>query len=338
VPPLAGLVLILLAEYLIDEQINVIGVVDAASEVSMWLIALFFLAWLIFALGEVVRETIIELRHIQRMGVDASLITITVRVLSFGVACWLVLEGAEGVGLSLIPLVAGLGVGGLAVALAVRPTFENLIGGFILFIDKPVRVGDRCVFGTQEGYVEQIGLRSTRIRTLKETLVSVPNAEFAHLQLENVSKRTVTLYQTVLGLRYETTADQLRYVLTRLREILEGHPMVSPMRLRVRFLGFGDYSLNIEIFCYFRTNQFEQYWALREDLNLRIINIVEEAGTSFAFPSSTTYLGQDSGLDDERVRSVEAKVENWRREGALPTGEFDNAGHEATEDGPTRAG
>jgi MscS family membrane protein len=291
----------------------------------MWLIALFFVAWLIFAIGEIIADVIIGSRHIHKKGIDASLITITVRVASLGIALWVVLEGAERIGLSLIPLVAGLGIGGLAVALAVRPTFENLIGGFILYIDKPVAVGDRCIFGNQEGFVEQIGLRSTRIRTLKETLVSVPNAEFAHLQLENVSIREMTLYQTVLGLRYETTADQLRYVLTRLREAVVDHPMVAPKRLRVRFLGFGDYSLNIEIFAYFRTKKFEEYWGLREDLNLRIIDIVKEAGTSFAFPSSTAYLGEDAGLDEERTRSAETKVEDWRTAGALRMEEFDEA-------------
>lgn len=325
VAPLAGLFLVLLTEHLIDEVVNITGTPDAISEVSMWLLALFFIAWLIFAVGEIVAEVIIETRHVNESGIDASLISITVRLISFCVSLWVVLEGAEGVGLSLIPLVAGLGVGGLAVALAVRPTIENLIGGFILYIDRPVGIGDRCIFGTQEGFVEEVGLRSTRIRTLKQTLVSVPNAEFAHLQLENVSRREMTLYQTVLGLRYETTADQLRYVLARLRETLVGHPMVAPKRLRVRFLGFGDYSLNIEIFAYFRTKKFEEYWGLREDLNLRIIDLVKEAGTGFAFPSSTAYLGEDKGLDEERSRSAEAKVGDWRTAGDFPVEQFDEA-------------
>jgi len=232
----------------------------------------------------------------------------------------------------LIPLFAGLGVGGLAIALAVRPTFENIIGGFILFVDKPVRIGDRCIFGNQEGFVERIGLRSTRIRTLKDTLVSVPNAEFSQLQLENISRREVTLYQTVLGLRYETTAEQLRYVLARLREMLVGHPMVAPKRLRVRFLRFGDYSLDLEIFAYFRTDDFDEYWAMREDLNLRIMDIVKEAGTSFAFPSLTAYAAEDAGLDGERGRQAEARVEEWRTKGRLPFPELDEAQRETLED------
>ncbi len=331
-PPVSGVVLVLLAESLIDEQINVVGPADVIGENSMWVIALVCLAWAIFELGGIVSDAVIRSPQIQPESVDASMVNITARVISFGIAFWVVLEGVEGLGLSLIPLFAGLGVGGLAVALAVRPTFENLIGGFILFIDKPVRVGDRCIFGDKEGFVERIGLRSTRIRTLKDTLLSIPNAEFSQLQLENISRRRLTLYQTVLGLRYETTAEQIRYVLTRLREMLVGHPMVAPLRLRVRFLRFGEYSLDLEIFAYLRTDDFDQYWAMREDLNLRIMDIVKEAGTSFAFPSSTVYISEDAGLDAEHGRQAEARVADWRTEGALPFPEFDEAQSAALED------
>ena len=333
VTPIAGVVLALVAEHLIDEYINSVGNVDGVAEISLWLVALFFTAWAILALGEIVADVIIRSPGIQSTSVDASLVRISSRLVSFGITFWVVLEGAETLGLSLIPLFAGLGVGGLAIALAVRPTFENVIGGFILFIDKPVRIGERCIFGNQEGFVEQIGLRSTRIRTLKDTLVSIPNAEFSQLQLENISRRRVTLYQTVLGLRYETTADQLRYVLARLREMLIGHPKVAPNRLRVRFLRFGDYSLDLEIFAYLRTDDFDQYWAMREDLNLRIMDIVKEAGTSFAFPSSTAYLGKDAGLDNERSREAEARVQEWRSNNELPFPEPDEAQRAAIEDG-----
>jgi MscS family membrane protein len=215
-------------------------------------------------------------------------------------------------------MLAGLGVGGFAIALAVRPTLENLIGGFLLFSDKPVRVGDFCRFGEQVGSVDKIGLRSTRIRTLEDTTVIIPNAEFAQLQLENISIRNKTLFRVTLGLRYETTSEQLRYVLANLREMLLGHPKVSSENLRVRFRRFGDYSLDLEIFAYILTNDWPEYWAIREDLNLRIMDIVKDAGTGFAFPSQTAYLTDDSGLDAERSRKAEAQVEDWRVKGKLP--------------------
>ena len=331
-PPLTAVILVYLTEHLIDEQINVAGTLDAINEPLTLVILLLCFGWLIIALGDVIADAIISSPRIQPRSVDASLITITSRVVSIGIAFWVILEGTDRLGFSLVPLLAGLGVGGLAVALAVRPTIENLIGGFILYMDKPVRVGDRCMFGGQEGFVEEIGLRSTRIRTLKDTLVSVPNAEFSQLQLENISIRKMTLYQTVLGLRYETTAEQLRYVLARLREMFVGHPMVAPRRLRVRFLRFGDYSLDLEIFAYLRTNDFDEYWAMREDINLRIMDIVKEAGTSFAFPSSTSYLTKDTGLDNELSRQAETWVVDWRAKDALPFPDLDDAQRAALED------
>lgn len=331
-PPIAGMVTVLLAEHLIDEYINVVGPADAVTEISMWVIVLAFTVWAILALGEVVSDVIISSPRIQPESIDASLIRITSRLIALGIASWMVLEGAEDVGLSLIPLLAGLGVGGLATALAIRPTLENLIGGLVLYMDKPVRIGDRCIFGGQEGYVEKIGLRSTRIRTLGDTLVSIPNAEFSELQLENISKRKVTRYNTMLNLRYETTAEQLRYVLTKLRELLVGHPMVAPQKLRARFWEFGANSLGVEINAYFRTDSFEQYRAMREDINLRIIDIVAEAGTSFAFPSSTVYFTEDAGLDAERSRHAEEQVNQWRSEGKLAFPEFDEMQQSVFED------
>ncbi len=331
-PPIGGMVTVLLAEHLIDEYINVAGPTDAITEISMWVIVLAFSTWAILALGGVVSDVIISSPRIQPESIDASLVRITSRLIAFGIAFWWVLEGAEGIGLSLIPLLAGLGVGGLATALAIRPTLENLIGGLVLYIDKPVRIGDRCIFGNQEGFVEKIGLRSTRIRTLGDTLVSIPNAEFSQLQLENISKRKVTRYNTMLNLRYETTAEQLRYVLTKLRELLVGHPMVAPQKLRARFRDFGAHSLDVEINAYFRTDSFDQYWAMREDINLRIIDIVAEAGTSFAFPSFTAYAAEDAGLDAERSRHAEEQVNQWRSEGKLAFPGFDEMQRSVLED------
>jgi len=322
-PPLSGVILAFVAEQLIDEQINAIGWLDFISEIGLWAIALFCWAWAIVAAGGIIADILILSPTLKRREVNVSLIKITTRIISLVISVWVVLEGADRFGISIVPMLAGLGVGGLAIALAVRPTLENLIGGFILFLDKPVRVGDRCRFGEQLGIVEEIGLRSTRIRKFEDTIVSVPNAQFSQMQLENLSRREKTLFRVTLGLRYETTSEQLRYVLAKLREMLVGHPKVSPERLRVRFRRFGDYSLDLEVFAYVLTNNWHVYWAIREDLNLRIMEIVNQAGTGFAFPSQTAYLSRDQGLDAERVREAEAQVEDWREKGRLPFPESD---------------
>ena len=331
-PPVSGVAIALVADHLIDEVFDFTGAFDAATETSLWVVVLLCLAWAAVVLCNLLAEAIILSPRINPKSVDASLIAITGRVGGLAVALWVLVEGAENLGLSLIPIVAGLGVGGLAIALAVRPTFENLIGGFILFIDKPVRVGDRCRFGGQLGDVENIGLRSTRIRTRENTLLTIPNAEFAQMQIDNMSQREFTLYRVTLSLRYETTPEQLRFVLAKTREMLLGHPKVTPFDLRVRFRDLGEYALNIEIFAYTRTNRFSEYWAIREDLNLRIMEIVKEAGTGFAFPSQTAYLGRDAGLDAERGREAEAQVQDWRSRGHLPFPEFEEGEQTRLED------
>jgi MscS family membrane protein len=239
------------------------------------------------------------------------------------VLLYLAIAAAEAFGVPVAPLLASLGVGGLAIALAVRPTLENVLGGFTLFADKPVRVGDFCLYGDKQGTVEEIGLRSTRIRSLERTVVTVPNAEFSQMQIENFTRRDRMLFRTTLGLRYETTPEQLRYVLVKLRELLIAHPMVSPDPARVRFVGFGAYSLDVEIFAYVLSADYSAHLGILEDLNLRIMHIIEEAGTGFAFPSQTTYLTRAKAPDAERAKAAEGQVEDWRSNDALPFPEPD---------------
>jgi MscS family membrane protein len=136
----------------------------------------------------------------------------------------------------------------------------------------------------------------------------------------------------MLQLRYETTPDQLRYVITRLRELLLGHPMVSPDPARVRFVGFAAYSLDVEIFAYLRCVSQDTFLAVQEDLLLRMADIVSEAGSGFAFPSQTAYLARDTGLDAERTATAESRVSQRRAVGKLPFPEFEEEERDRLED------
>jgi MscS family membrane protein len=224
----------------------------------------------------------------------------------------------ENLGYNVAGILAGLGIGGLAFALAAQKTIENLFGGVSVIADEPVRVGDFCRFGDKIGTVEEIGLRSTRIRTLDRTLLSVPNAEFSMIQIENFGRRDMIRFYTILNLRYETTADQLRYVLSQIRRLLVSHARVTPDPARVRFVGFGAHSLDIEIFAYVTSTEWSEFLGIREDLLLRIMDIVGEAGASFAFPSQTLYLGRDQQPPPETVEQAERQVQEWRSQGRLP--------------------
>lgn len=225
----------------------------------------------------------------------------------------------QNVGFNVTGLVTGLGLGGLAVALAAQKSIANLFGGISMVADHPVQVGDFCRFGPDKsGTIEEIGLRSTRIRTLDRTVITVPNADFSELQLENFGARDRIRFHTVIGLRYETSADQLRHLLTAMRQLLVAHPMVTPVPARVRFVGFGAHSLDVELFAFVDTMDWDVFLQVREDLLLRLMDLVAESGTGFAFPSQTIYLGRDGGLDETRTHEAEEQVRLWRERNELP--------------------
>jgi hypothetical protein len=198
-------------------------------------------------------------------------------------------------------------------ALAAQKSLENLIGGATIYTDQPLRVGDFCRFGERVGTVEEVGLRSTRVRTLDRTLVSIPNADFSGLQLENFTVRDKIWFHPRIGLRYETSPDQIRYILVEIRKMLYSHPKVDPDPARIRFVNFGAYSLDLDVFAYVKTRDYGEYLEVAEDLNLRIMEIVAEAGSSFAFPSQTTYIENGAGLNEPRARQAESQVDRWRQ-------------------------
>ena len=181
-------------------------------------------------------------------------------------------------------LLAGLGVGGLAVALAAQKTIENLFGGISVIGDRPVLVGDFCRFGNHVGTVTHIGLRSTRIRTLDRTIISVPNGQFSSMELENFSARDKIWFHQTVRLRRDTTSDQLRQVLSEVQDILQHHQEVEIGSIPVRFTGIGEYSLDIEVFAYVLTSDFDAFLGIQQELLLDIMRAVEGAGTSLAVP------------------------------------------------------
>jgi len=225
-------------------------------------------------------------------------------------------------GFNLTAALAGLGVGGIAVALAAQKTLENLLGGVSIVSDQPIRVGDFCRVGDYQGTVEAVGFRSTQIRTLARTIVSIPNGQLAAINLENFALRDKILFKHALQLRYETTTDQLRYILAEIREMLHRHPKVESPSARVRLIGFRDSSLDLEVFAYVLETEHGNFLSIQEDLLLRIMDLIEASGSGFAFPSQTTYLAQDSGIDAVKSQEAIAKIRRLREQGELPFPDF----------------
>ncbi|HTA70750.1 MAG TPA: mechanosensitive ion channel family protein [Bryobacteraceae bacterium] len=191
-------------------------------------------------------------------------------------------------------ILATLGVGGIAVALAAQKTIENLFGGISIIGDRPVLVGDVCRFGDRTGTVTHIGLRSTRIRTPDRTIISVPNGQFSSVALENISERDKIWFHPTFNLRRDTTSDQLMEVLSSMTEILRGHSKVEVGPLPVRFVGVGPYSLDIDAAAYITTADYDEFLALQQELLLKMLQAVEQAGTALAVPLQESFASQRS--------------------------------------------
>ena len=202
-----------------------------------------------------------------------------------GIVSWL-----DNIGYEVTTLLAGLGVGGIAIAFAAQRTLENVIGSITIYSSQPVHVGDFCKFGNTLGVVEEIGLRATQLRTLERTVVHIPNAKFSTDVIENLTQRDKILYRTRLRLSLQTTARQMQDVLEGIRELINKHEMIDEESSRVRFLEFGEYAQEIELYVYIRTQDFAEYLQYREDINLSITKIIESSGTQLVVPTRTTYF------------------------------------------------
>jgi MscS family membrane protein len=306
------------AEYFLVQQINFTGQ-SLVVVLNGLLIPITLLgAHICYLIALLVAESIISSPRIDTASLDANMLRMIAGILGGALGLGIIFYGANHLGVPLVPLVASLGVGGLAVALAARPTIENLIGGIILYTDRPVRAGDFCSFGDYMGTVESIGVRSIQIRARDRTVITVPNATFADMEIINWARCDMMQILSTIGLRYETKLDQLRYVLARLREMCLAHPKIDNNTMRVRFSGYGSSSQDIEMRVYVLTRDWNEFFAVREDIMLRVGEIVEQSGSGFAFPSRTLYLGRDGGLDTERGDAAMQQVQSWRDADQLP--------------------
>ena len=202
-------------------------------------------------------------------------------------------------GINVTALVASLGLGGLAFALAAKDTAANMFGSFALLADKSIRIGEWIKVGGVEGTVEDIGMRTTKIRSFEKSLITVPNQIVSNSPIENFSRRGVRRIKMQVGLTYSTSAEQVSNIVKEIRSMLQNHENISKKEtLLVNFESFGDSSLNIFVYAFTNTSNWERYLNIREEIHLKIIKIVEENGSSFAFPSRSIYLEQTS---DESV-------------------------------------
>ncbi len=198
-------------------------------------------------------------------------------------------------GFNIGALITGLGIGGVAVALAARDTVANFFGSLMILFDTPFRIGDWIETSKMEGVVEDIGFRSTKVRTFAQALVSVPNSILANEVITNWSKMGKRRITYKIGIKYSTPVEKIRKIVDAVRNMLENHNEIDKQTIFVYFDEFADSSLNIFLYFFTKTINWQKYLEVREDVNLKILEIFEKEGVEFAFPSTSVYIENNKG-------------------------------------------
>ncbi len=280
-------------------------------------IAIIIVTWVVLRLVDIFRDYWVEYLKQNDREHAVVLIKPATTALNIFVVVIAFLVWLDNIGFSITTVIAGLGIGGIAIALATQKSIEHFIGALTLYLAAPIRVGDFCRVGETFGVVEEIGLRSTNLRTLDQTIITIPNGDLVGMPIENYTGRERFRFYPKISLRVDTSPDQIRFILLELQKLLHAHPKIAESPIRARFTGFGSYSLDIEIHSYVETDDFADYLAVKEDLNLRIMDIIQTAGTEIAIPARIEYQDTAHQLNQADIDKVEAQVEQWRSQGQL---------------------
>ncbi len=288
----AGVVLVFVAV-----GVTVLQVPPEPASVRKVLHALMSLAttavvtWLLFRVVDAFARYLSALAARTDSTVDDALIPLGQKAIKVFLALVAFVVALQNIGYSVAGLLAGLGIGGLALALAAQDTVANLFGSVMILLDRPFRVGDWIKGQDFEGTVEEIGFRSTRVRTFPKTLITVPNKQMANVVIDNQQAMPARRILINVGVTYDTTPAQMREAVAGIRAIIDRLPGMWPEGTLVRFHEFGASSLNIMVRCFTTNTGVDEHMRLREELHFAIMDLFESLGIAFAFPSQTVYYG-----------------------------------------------
>jgi MscS family membrane protein len=247
-------------------------------------------AWLSVIAASLVAETVVASEHLRRRSLDSQLIRLGMRLAGIAIAVGLLIQGAYELGFPAYSVLAGLGVGGLAVALAARDSLANLLGSLVIMIEKPFRVGHYVRVSGTEGTVEDVGFRSTRIRTLDNSLISIPNNAVVNATVENLSLRAMRRQRFFIQVTYGTPREKIEQLVGKIKQLIADHPLTNKTNFHVRFNDFGESSLNILVYFYFEVTDYAAELEAREEMLLRIMDLARELDIDFAFPTRTLVI------------------------------------------------
>jgi len=288
--PITLMIITPAAAVILDEVFKVSGFVGKALTLSLW--TLFFLGatWFVWVLGSAIAEGVIAVERLRSSSIDSQLIRLGLRLLTIIASIAILIAGADQIGLPAYSVVAGLGVGGLAVALAGQQTLANLLGSVIIMLEKPFSIGQWIKVDGVEGTVEDVGFRSTRIRTAYDSLVTIPSSELVSSTIDNHDRRRHREVKTVLGLTYDTTPEKLETFVDGVRQLLRQHPGVRKDSVQLAFFDYGPNSLDILVKFLVRAPDRAAELAERQRVLLAILRLAETHGVRFAFPTQTLHV------------------------------------------------
>lgn len=288
----------------------------------LWIV---LLGWVGLNLCDVVGELITRLTSKTETKLDDMLVPLVRRSMKLFVGLIAFILVVQNMGYSIGALLAGFSIGGVAIALASQDTLQNFFGSVVIFVDRPFQVGDWITVGGLEGVVEEVGFRSTRIRTFAQTLITVPNSKIAHEPVNNYSRMEKRRIKLNIGVEYTTSPDRLVAAVNAFRKILADDERVDQSFWLVNFREFGDSAL--VIFCYFytKTTIWSEYLQVQQEINIKMMRALETLGVSMAFPSQTLYMRQDAFPEPPPLEEVIRLV--------CPTGDdLPTPEHEADDD------
>ncbi|WP_233130791.1 mechanosensitive ion channel family protein [Sphingomonas jeddahensis] len=248
------------------------------------------LVWFGLRLVDAIADVAIARMHRRSRRQAVSVVSLLRRAAKILLLVFSVVAVLDTFGIDVTTGIAALGIGGIALALGAQKTVENLVGSVTVIADRPIQVGDFCRVGDVVGTVEDVGIRSTRIRTNDRTVVTIPNGDFSSRQIENFAKRDRFLFAPVIGIEYNNSADKVREAVAIIEEVLVGHDKVLQDGPRARFTNFGENSLDIEVFSYIDVSDFGESTVIRQELLLSIYERLSAAGIGIAFPTRTIFL------------------------------------------------
>ncbi len=286
----------------------------------IWILLSIAFYWLLTRITRAITERIGASFTSRGMLAERSIISLLRRFVEVVIFLFVTLFVLHGLGVNVSTALAGVGIGGLALGLGAQKTFENMFGGVSILFDKVIQVGDPCKINNQMGTVEDIGLRSTRLRTPERTLLTIPNGTMATATIENLRFRDKFLCQQTIRLRYDLSPEHVRFVLEEIRQIFLRDPKVEDSSARAQFIRFADYSLEVEIYAYILEPDYVSYLKSQEALLLHIMEKLEQYGVVVALPTQTTFVPQDSWIDPRKAQTLKTAIEKSKVEKAEKPG------------------